>query len=375
MIKLLPRLLLATITTLFGCICVAKTTPTQWEEPEEWPINRPTMPIRFDWILLENGELLGGDLLSMYRDKVRFDSDELGLVEIDFEDIRQIRCNDIVSIRLENNQIYEGQMLLDRSKVTFFNKPHLSFPRSQLLSISPSKQSEDNIWSGSVSAGVNFKDGNSQRFDYTIQTEILRLTPLDRIQLNYLGIFARSEDLESGQQVLTEENHRINFSYDWFYTRKVFFRLPDLELFSDHFKNINYQATIALAAGLTLLDDDDFYWRIYAGPNLQYTRFVEVEAGISSHNTSAGLLAGTDYSYDYTQDVTLILTYVGKTASKEAGSLIHHIEAGFDVEVIDDLEIEVKSIIDYVADPSPNELGELPKKTDFLLILGLKYSF
>ncbi|TKB46932.1 DUF481 domain-containing protein [Thalassotalea mangrovi] len=369
-----PPVIFLTLALLVS-FAMVNNALAQWQEPEEWPINRPTMPIRFDWVLLENGELIGGDLISMYRNTLKIDSDEFGVLEIDFDDIRQIRTNDIVSIRLDNNQIYEGQLLLDRTKITFFNKPQLIFPREQLLSITPSKQSEDSIWSGNVSAGLNFKEGNSQRLDYTIQGSLLRLTPLDRLQVSYLGVFARSEDIETDQQVLTEENHRVNFSYDWFYTRKIFFRMPDLELFSDHFKNIDYQATAAVAAGLILIDEDDFFWRIYSGPNLQYTRFVEVEPGTSNRNTSWGILAGTDISYDYTKDLTLLFSYVGKTASEESGSLIHRIEAGIDVELIDDLQLEVKSILDYVAEPSPNELGEVPKSTDILLILGLKYSF
>ncbi|QDP02206.1 DUF481 domain-containing protein [Thalassotalea sp. PS06] len=347
----------------------------QWEEPDEWPINRPTMPIRFDWVLLENGELLGGDLLSMYRDKVRFDSDELGLVELDFEDIRQIRSNDIMSIRLENNQIYEGQLLIDRTKVTFFNKPHLSFPRNELLSISPSRDSEDSIWSGNFGLGINFKTGNSERLDYTISLNIERLTALDRISLNYLGLLARSEDFETGETVQTEENQRVTFAYDWFYSRKIFFRIPDIEYQEDKFKNIDLKTTLSLAAGLVILDHDDYFWRAYIGPSIQYTRFVEVEAGNPDSNTSGGLLIGTDLGYDFTEDITISAQYVGRSTSNESGRLIHHIETSLDIELIDDLDFQLKTIFDFIADPIPNELGEVPEKTDILLIFGVKYSF
>lgn len=347
----------------------------EWEEPDEWPINRPTMPIRFDWILLENGELLGGDLLSLFRNNVRFDSDELGLIELDFDDIRQIRSNDIMSIRLENNQIYEGQLLIDRKQITFFNKPHLSFPRDQLLSISPSKESEDSIWNSSFSLGINFKTGNSERLDYTIAVNIERLTALDRISLDYLGILARSEDFETGETKQTEENQRVTFAYDWFYTRNIFFRIPDIEYHEDKFKNIDYKVTLALAAGLLIFDEDDYFWRTYLGPSIQYTHFVEVEDNMSKSDSSNGLLFGTDFGYDFTSEITFSAQYVGRTTSKESGHLLHHIEASIDVELFKDLDLQFKSILDFIAEPVPNELGEVPEKTDILLIFGVKYSY
>lgn len=44
----------------------------------------------YDWIKLKSNEWLKGDIVSMYEDKLEFDSDELDLQVIDWEDNSRI---------------------------------------------------------------------------------------------------------------------------------------------------------------------------------------------------------------------------------------------------------------------------------------------
>ena len=46
---------------------------------------------RFDWIQLTSDEWLKGDLESLYDGKVEFDSDELDLLVLDWEDVKKVR--------------------------------------------------------------------------------------------------------------------------------------------------------------------------------------------------------------------------------------------------------------------------------------------
>lgn len=46
---------------------------------------------KFDWILLTSGEWLKGKLERLYKRKLEFDSDKLGLLEFDWKDVKQVR--------------------------------------------------------------------------------------------------------------------------------------------------------------------------------------------------------------------------------------------------------------------------------------------
>ncbi|WP_052073267.1 DUF481 domain-containing protein [Thalassotalea sp. ND16A] len=362
---------------VMACLAVTATSTNVMAEqaPPAWPVNVPAVPTKFDWLLLKNGELLAGDLISMYQDKVEFDSDEFGIVTIKMKKIAQIRSRSIMSIRLDNDEVHEGQLLITEDSVSFINKPKVNIPRNTLLTIAASAKSGESLWDGSISFGMNFKSGNSERFDYTAQAHASRLTATSRMTFNYTGIFAEVEDPDSGDTVKTEENHRFNGAYDWYYSRDFFFRLPSVEYYTNEFTNIEHQLTTGVAAGYKIYDLADSKWDVFVGPSVQYTKFDQVSNGEKEDDSSPVLVVGTDYERDITDDIEYFFSYNAKFVSTDSGSIIHHLETGVEVEVINDFDIELTAIIDSVEDPIPNEDGVLPEATDVLFIVSLKYSF
>ena len=59
--------------------------------PAKW--SGPDTSGGFDWIELTSGEWLKGEIKSMQNDKLEFDSDKLGLLTLDWEDVRQVRAH------------------------------------------------------------------------------------------------------------------------------------------------------------------------------------------------------------------------------------------------------------------------------------------
>lgn len=370
--KLSSAILLATMASVaLPCLVNAEEALVA----AEWPINVPTVPKKFDWILLKNGELVAGDIISMYQDEVEFDSDEFGIVTIKMKDIAQLRSKDVMSIRLDNDEIHEGQLIVTEDKVSFIDRPEVSIPRSTLLTVAASEHSDESLWDGNISLGMNFKSGNSERFDYTLQANARRMTSTSRTMLNYTGIFAEVEDPDTGETVKTEENHRFNASYDWYYSREYFFRIPSFEYYTNEFTNIEHQVTVGIAAGYIIYDEPDSKWDIYAGPSVQYTTFDQVAVDEEEDDTTPVLIIGTNYERDITDDIEYVFQYNAKFVSEESGSVIHHLETGIDIEVVKDFDIELKAIVDRVEDPIPDENGVLPESDDVLLIVGLEYSF
>lgn len=350
----------------------------KFQQPEaipEWPIKMSAVPQKFDWILLINGELLGGDVISMHQDSLEFDSDELGTISIDMKDILQVRTRTIMSIRLDDNSVDEGQLFISEDKVNFIDKPGIYYPRNKLLAIAPSALSGESLWNGGVSVGLNFKSGNSERFDYTVQVNAERLTSRDRVLMQYTGIFSETEDPDTGDTNKTEDNHRFLGSYDWFYSRSIFFRMPTFEYYTDEFKNIAHQINLGVAAGYIVYDNADSKWDVFVGPSVQYTEFEQETEDGEKDDTSPGILLGTTYDRDITDAIEFYLQYSAKIVSEESGSVIQHIETGLDIEVFNDFDIKITAIIDRVEEPIPDGDGEDPDKNDALLIIGLEYSF
>ncbi|MDX2319942.1 MAG: DUF481 domain-containing protein, partial [Moritella sp.] len=202
-------------------------------------IHIPGEPKYFDWILLTNGELLKGEIISMYQDSMDFDSDELGSIDIDMDDISELRGSEIMSIRFSNDEVVEGKMVISNGKMSFMERPNKVFKASDILGIAASEASGKSLWAGDVSLGVNYRSGNTEKFDYSGQIKLSRLTATDRILINTATNYSKIKDAETGEDVRTIQNTRISASYDWFYSRKIFFRLPAVEYYTDEFKNID----------------------------------------------------------------------------------------------------------------------------------------
>ena len=96
-------------------------------------------PDKFDWIQLTSGEWLKGELKVVYEDKMEFDSDELGLLKLDREDIKQVLAHQFFSVRFERPTTTVVGMLKVVDDKVFVNteKDILEFDRSRLVSIAP----------------------------------------------------------------------------------------------------------------------------------------------------------------------------------------------------------------------------------------------
>ena len=83
-------------------------TITGTPQPNSAPINKnqwdnfePPQDKKYDWIQLTSGEWLKGEFIFLYNYSVEFDSDELDLLKIDWDDIKQVRSARTMSLRIE----------------------------------------------------------------------------------------------------------------------------------------------------------------------------------------------------------------------------------------------------------------------------------
>ena len=101
MLKIRYIIIICSAALLFSLFAEAQAyrdNPTPEHEPDKtlrslvsgdtgWSPNAPAMPTEYDWVQLSSGEWLKGELISMYREELEFDSDELGLLVLDWDDV------------------------------------------------------------------------------------------------------------------------------------------------------------------------------------------------------------------------------------------------------------------------------------------------
>jgi len=354
--------LLAVAALLVAGLAVAQEPAQAWQPP-------PPAPDEFDWIQLTSSEWLKGELIALYNDSLEFDSDELDKVTLDWEDVRLVRTARIMEVRFLGQPPVKGRLFVDGDVVRIVGDEERQFDRADLLTIAAGEPTELSHWSGKVSFGANLRRGNTEQVEINTVARGLRRTVRNRIGLEYLGNYNVTND------VSTANNQRLNGDVDWFVSDRLFIRPLQLEYYKDPFQNIAQRWTVGAAVGYQLVDTSRVGWSVGVGPAYQHTTFDSVAEGASDHEATPALLVRTTYTNELTGKIDYRFDYAFSLTSQASGRYNHHLVTGVEIEGIAFLDLDLTLVWDRIQAPRPTETGEVPKKDDYRLIVGLGFDF
>jgi putative salt-induced outer membrane protein YdiY len=341
---------------------------TTWQIP-------PPDDTRYDWVQLKSGEWLKGEIKSLQRDKLSFDSDELDNLTFDWKDVHKLISPTLNTVLIDDGSKREtviGSLWITREKVIVDFEETVAYPREHLFGIVPGEPTEWNYWSGKVSLGLTLRGGNTEQVDYNARATFNRRTPSTRLTLDYLGNFGETDDIE------TANNHRVSASFDVFLSRSLFLRVPFGEYFRDPFQNIAHRATLGFGLGYDIFNrfnSSKVEWTVTLGPAYQQVWYDSVQPGEPLSEGTAALVLGTLYNWDITKRVEFTLKYQAQLTTSDTSSSIHHTEFIWELEITKRLDLDVSLIWDYTANPRPDAAGTVPKNSDYRLVLGLGLDF
>ena len=367
----LPRLIALLILT--GLLPASGIAAEDWKPP-------PPMPDEFDWVQLNSGEWLKGEIRVMYEDVLEFESDGLDFLSLDMEDIKVIRSAQIVNLRVRSNadegkrgrfegQTAIGKLLLEDDTATVIGDSQVSFPRATIISITAGVPRERNYWSGDVVVGGNFRTGNTEQTEANTRINFQRRTVLSRIVFDHIGNYSRTNTVE------TANNQRGSVKWDRFRTERLFVTPVFAEYFSDLFQNVDLRYTLSPAVGYQLRDTSKTDWSISIGPAYQRTRYSDVSAGEDQDQGAWALSAGMIFATDLTSSIEFDYDYRFQLTNEEAGSYNHHMVGALSFELTDSFDFNVALVWDRIREPRPNADGSVPEQDDYRLTIGIGYEF
>lgn len=356
-----------------------KSTEAPLRQVDPWEAFAPPLDNEFDWLQLTSGEWLKGDFKVLYDFTLEFDSDELGLLEFDFDDIRQLRTRAMKSIFLEgeggprDTSILRGMLVIKDDQVKLLRSGHeVSIPRERVISIAGGKQREWDYWSGMASIGVNARGGNTETVDTTVIANLKRRTTQTRFNADYLANYS------AVKQVDTANNQRLSSYFDWFFTGHFYWKVLEAEYYRDPFSNIDGQYSASTGFGYDLARTPRTEWTINAGLGYQKLRFESVQAGDPTSSESPFFTAGTRFDYELTGDIDLIYDYSIRMLNEDNGRYTHHMLGSISFGLVGNLDLDVSIIWDRIEKPTPiNDAGvaTLPEQDDYQLLVSLAYDF
>ncbi len=337
---------------------------------DNWTPPPPPKEDGFDWIQLKSGEWLKGKIKSLQDEKLEFDSEELNLLTFAWKDIRVVRSPRLVSVRIEKLKPVDGSILVTTNEVQIVTSATTNiYRRADLLAIAPTGDRELDKWSGKISAGVSFRSGNTRETDADIHAAIQRRTPDTRLSLDYLGNYGKINGAE------VEENHRFIGQFDYFLSRRLYVRVPDLEYYRDPFQNLEHRLTVGAGVGYDLFKTPRTEWNITASPSWQHNWFDSVQPGESATAQSAALVLSTHFDTELTQRLDFIFEYRSQLTRKETGNDTHHAITTLEFEIHKRLKLDLSFVWDRIGSPQTGSDGDTPAPDDFRLITSLGIDF
>jgi hypothetical protein len=333
------------------------------------PPSPADMPTRLDWVQLPSGEWLGGELIALYDDTLELDSEEMGVTQIDWDDVVEMRTAQVLRVRPDRGAAVTGQVMVKDGVVTVLDGKNTSFAKDHVLSATNGVPVEANYWSGDVFGSANFQSGNSENDRYNLRALLKRRTVDQRVTIEYIGNY----DETDGQQ--TQNNQRLNFDLERFITDRLFWSPVFFEYYRDKFQNIQHRPTVGFKAGYEIIDSARTSWSVSSGPAFTQTWFEEVGDGEDDKKSSVALFGRSRFDFELTGDIDLWYDYRFLWASKDTGGYSHRMEVGSSYDVFGDLDVRLSYIWDYISNPIESDTGIEPKNTDTQLLLGVSYSF
>jgi hypothetical protein len=338
------------------------------EEQESWR-PPPPMPDDFDWVQMTSGEWLKGEIIAMYEEVLEFDSDEFDLQNLDFGDVQQIRSAQTVQVAFLDDTIAIGKLLVDGDEVHVMGEQEFRYQRAEMLSITAGKPKESNYWSGKLSAGLNYRTGNTEQTEFNAKVGLMRRTPKNRIRIDYLGNFSESDG------TTIADNQRFNAAWHRFISSRFYITPAYGEYYRDPFQNIASRWSLGVGAGYQIVDTSKVGWDVNAGLAYQRTQFDDVLEGEAESADTPALVIATNYDNELAGWMDYFFEYQFYVVNEESGTYNHHLITGFEFELFGDFDLDVSWVWDRIQDPRQNSDGSFPKQDDFRTIVSLGYSF
>lgn len=326
----------------------------------------PPPPDEFDWIQLTSGEWLKGEIKEMYDYTVEFDSDKLGLLDIDWDDVAQMHSARSQMVRYGDRQTATGKLFMkgDELVVTESEKD-LVINRSDVFSIAAGSPKKLDLWSAKATVGANIGSGNTEQADWNTLVTIQHRTANNRFYFDYIGTFSKTEGIE------TANSHRTNSYFDISFTKKFFVRPFAIESFANPFQNIDNRYSLGAGVGYNIKRNSKTEWDTTTEISYQLTRFSTVQVGEQASDEALSFSVGSHFVTEITEWLDLNGIYELRYADEASGGVISHSITSIEFEITNRLNLNVSFVWDWTANPIPDATGKEPEENDFQFIFGI----
>lgn len=348
------------IATLTQSVGYAPSVAQTWQPPEPSPEER-------DWLKMNSGEWLWGDLKSLRDKNLEFDSEEFDLQKIDWDDVAEFRSARVLTYRFEEAGVFTGTATVREGIVRIQTDTGVrELPRDDLIMILEGTQRERDFWSAKATLGFVGRSGNTDQADINTSLRIRRQSPKSRWDTKYNGNLGEV----SGEQNINNQNFVTGLDM---LVKAGFFVTPGVvNLFHDKFQNIDLRTSAAAGVGYVIIRGGDVDWLASLSAGYIHTKFISVQEGEDDVEGSFAVIPATDFEWDITGDIEFSFDYNLQLPLPETRNSFQHAAGTLSFDIWGDIfDLDFSLTWDRVESPKPDADGNVPERDDFRTNIGI----
>jgi len=324
----------------------------------------------FDWVQLTSGEWIKGNIKRMRDDTMEFDSDDLGMLYIDFGDIALVHSPQANTYVFDDRVSATGSAVVTEDVIICqTDEGTKTFPRSELESIVEGERERD-WWSMKLRFGLQLNRGNTNQMTYNIDFNTKREDRLTLLDLNYNGTFGSTDGEQIVKRHLGEGLFNVFLGGRWWVTPLFG------QLFNDTFQSIKFRATPAAGAGVHLVDKPNVKWDFQTGLGYQFLRFTsDVDPTLENPQGDLFIPLFTYWDFDITGDIGLTMSWLTNLVVTSIGNTNHTGKADLAVSLTSVLDLNVAFLFLRTEDPAQSAPADPPapqvQKNEYQLVVGI----
>lgn len=296
--------------------------------------------LQADRLLLKNGSVIIGNLISAEADVVVFNTPFAGEITVLQENILRISTENPVTVMMEDGTIYRDRQIVSTEEAMLVKaegESGVMFKAEDIEMVNPQpwKLGDGYRWSGYARFGIERERGNTDSEDWEFNASSIWRSLTDRYTLE--GDIEHEK--KNGRR--TENNWTLLTKYDRFFKGSIenYWGVKSV-LESDEFADLDLRTTLGPYLGRLFFENKLFSLQAELGPvyvNEQFGKvgttettgmswIVKADSGIIGHGTNLYLKHDGNQNLESSEDL-ILNTQIGLSFP-----LIHGFETAFQIE-------------------------------------------
>jgi hypothetical protein len=327
-------------------------------------VPRTSESARTDILILDNGDRITGEILSLQRGKLSFKTDNIGTLSVEWIHVAELRSTNFFTFEDQRGVLYSGSLAEAEEYRLNVVDGEVTVATLDVDSVVSIYRVKPNLWSrldGSLDVGYSYTQQNGAT-QYNLNTSVREATEVRQVQITFNSLFSAQDDAENTTRNSLSGNYYRHIDEKWFY-------LGTASLAQNNGLDLDLRTLFGAGIGRQLHHTNSNVFLVLGG--LDYNR--ELYSGRDDHVDSLEAIGGVEYAHYTFDGLTSQLTtsFVVAPSLTDTGRVRLQLDTNLRQNIVGDLYWNLNLLEVYDSRPPQPDAA----KNDFSITTSLGWTF